>query len=210
MSKINSGILGPYSGTIGSVTGYRRNGKNIIQGKVKGQDLSKISSFSDNANTIHQLSKLIERSMRGIRRIETEFNCQFDSNPNNIIKYMKNAYTPGQYFNYRGLIINPEKSLPKVRITKSGSVNPNATEFNVIGARSGWNIGFWTHQQFFQYLSNSNAWSILSTGTISNNFNIDFSTAGIPVRQYRMRGVRYYNQAEPTKQVIIFGIIITQ
>lgn len=31
MAKIKSGILGGYSGTIGSVTGYRRNGKNIIQ-----------------------------------------------------------------------------------------------------------------------------------------------------------------------------------
>jgi hypothetical protein len=30
MSKINSGILGGFSGKISSVTGYRRNGKNII------------------------------------------------------------------------------------------------------------------------------------------------------------------------------------
>jgi hypothetical protein len=52
MSKIKTGILGAYSGTIGSVTGYRRNGKNIIQGINQRKDFVLNSSMVYRHNMI--------------------------------------------------------------------------------------------------------------------------------------------------------------
>ena len=59
MSKINSGILGPYSGTIGSVTGYRHLGKNIIKSKRQFTAPVIVNNLISNNQRATQLNNLM-------------------------------------------------------------------------------------------------------------------------------------------------------
>lgn len=54
MAKISSGILGAYSGTIGNVTGYRRNGQGIIQARPGAKRITANSTIVANKENLEQ------------------------------------------------------------------------------------------------------------------------------------------------------------
>lgn len=56
MSKINSGILGPFSGQLSNIIGYRRLGSNIVQTKTTKKKSKLKSTALSNAKKLKQIS----------------------------------------------------------------------------------------------------------------------------------------------------------
>lgn len=67
MAKIKSGVLGGMSGTIGEVTGYRRDGNNIITSKPN-QPNQEINSYMNSKNELYKYCKNLPGTLTAIQR----------------------------------------------------------------------------------------------------------------------------------------------
>ena len=101
MAKYNAGILGGYSGTIGSVTGYRRNGKNLIQSVSNVERTNVDNSFVTNQVYVRQWMQRVKFHYKFIARVILEFDIEFSIQSNLALKYhdnIRNSARPQDLF----------------------------------------------------------------------------------------------------------------
>jgi len=203
MSKITSGILGPYSGTIGSVTGYRRNGKNIIQARKKFTSLAQKENLVNSQVKSSNIGKNLKILDKGIERIATAYNLE---NPNTLEYLMKNfpnTYVPERPTSLRWLILNPEFYFPEMQLVGGWDSSNNRMFIKSDNAISLVGSQWFTHYQLITYTQSSNALTLGALTPIPKSIQILNSIPGINVRTYRFRGWLFTHSGKPNNKFAV-------
>lgn len=203
MSKIKSGILGPYSGTIGSVTGYRRNGKNIIQARKKFTSLAQKENLVNSQVKSSNIGKNLKILDKGIKRIATAYNLV---NPNTLEYLMKNfpnTYVPERPTSLRWLILNPQFYFPEMDLVGDWDSSNNRMNLRSRNAISLVGSQWFTHYQLLTYTQSNNTLTLGALTAIPKSLFIPNSIPGIGVKTYRIRGWLFTHSTKPNNKFAV-------
>ena len=86
MAKINSGVLGGFSGKLASVEGYRRNGKDIITGVAKIKSINSINNLLTNNRKIHYAWIIANYYSKVLVNLSNRFDTEYEFDKEILVK----------------------------------------------------------------------------------------------------------------------------
>jgi hypothetical protein len=188
MALIQKGLLGHVSGSLASITGYKRNGKSIIQSKVNKASTVYSPVFISQSEKLRLANEQYNLYSTGITSILSKVGIsQYDQRDRIVKHYFTNLNTlyPSGMFN---VLISPQGLIPSIRsevFLNEIQKRIGVRLFNLVDAKTS---GIAHDVGFVTYRSSSNSSNVIYTPITVDSVAYQLSYNNVFLPDYVIRG----------------------